>query len=89
MAAKSSRLLSPALEALLPPQSKILQFQHCFRLDRWNREDLGFLTWVYGREETDYSKLPENTTLQRNMKAYLLRGGQVGTARGLLVDFKA
>ena len=82
-------LLSPALEALLPPQSKILQFQHCFRLERWNREDLGFLTWVYGREETDYSKLPENTTLQRNMKAYLLRGGQVGTARGLLVDFKA
>ena len=47
------------------------------------------LEWVYclteaQQKQTPLEALPEDTTLQRNMKAYLLSGGKVGTARGRL-----
>lgn len=82
-----SWLLSPALKELLREGSNILKFQEAFTLKSWEKNDTGFLQWVYGREDIPFAELPENTSLQRNMKQYLLAGGKVGSAEGFLKEF--
>ena len=82
-----SWLLSPALCKLLPNDSKIIQFQRCFAVTDWDKTENDFLQWVYGRTDIDYADLPEATSLQRNMKSYLLNGGEIGSARGRLIGF--
>lgn len=82
-----SWLLSPALKNLLGAQSKILRFQSCFTCDAWNQEEPSFMQWVYGKTDIPYDALPENTSLQRNMKKYLLSGGKIGEAKGFLKEF--
>ena len=82
-----SWLLSPALRELLPESSKIIKFRQCFEITDWNKTENEFLQWVYGRKDIVYSDLPENTSLQRNMKKYLTDGGKIGSAVGLLLDF--
>ena len=83
-----SWLLSPALEELLPPESKINRFRNSFRLTRWNKEDAGFLQWIFGRDDIPTGELPETTSLQKKVKARLLRGQPVGTGCGILVSFE-
>lgn len=80
----SSWLLSPALDELLNPGSRILEWKRCFDVVEWKKEDKEFLQWVYGRDDLSYEELPEKTSLQKNMKAYLLDGGLVGCAKGIL-----
>jgi len=41
-----------------------------------------FLFWT--SEETPIADLPENTSLQRAVKAHLQAGGSIGSASGLL-----
>lgn len=82
-----SWLLSPALSDLLPPDSKINRFRNCFRLTRWEKEDTGFLQWIFGREDIPVQDLPETTSLQRRTKARLLQGQPVGAGTGTLVSF--
>ena len=84
-----SWLLSPALCKLLPEGSNILRFQNAFEVTETDPEPMDVLEWVYWLTEgqqkhTPLEALPEDTTLRRNMKAYLLSGGKVGTARGRL-----
>lgn len=79
-----SWLLSPALKELLPGGSNILAFQGDYRLCEIHPEDSEFLSWVYGRADIPPRELPEDTTLRRNMKAFLLGGGKVGAATGVL-----
>ena len=86
----SSWLLSPALKDLLPPGSRILGFQAAFDLTETNPEADDVLQWVFGLAEAqkaDYrlEDLPEDTTLRRNMKAFMRAGGSVGTGEGFLV----
>lgn len=83
----NSWLLSPALDELLPPQSNIVKFKNCFDIVSWNKTEKDFLQWVFGRIDTEYDKLPEKTSLQRNMKEYLINGGSVGSAFGRLIKF--
>lgn len=82
-----SWLLSPALKNLLGPGSKILAFQNCFTCEAWNREETSFMQWVYGKMDIPYEELPEDTSLQRNLKKHLLAGGKVGEAKGFLKEF--
>ncbi|MCH5155781.1 MAG: DUF5596 domain-containing protein [Clostridiales bacterium] len=82
-----SWLLSPALKELLPQHSKIIEFQRCFEITDWDKTQNDFLQWVFGKSYMDFSELPENTSLQKNMKKYLLNGGVVGSALGRLIDF--
>ncbi len=42
------------------------------------------MEWVFKKGDIPLKDLPENTTLQRRMKAYLLQGGRVGEAFGVL-----
>lgn len=79
-----SWLLSPALKKLLTVNSNILRFQKRFRILSCNEDEDEFLEWVYKRKDYPLNELPENTTLQRNMKIYLLSGGKVGDAFGIM-----
>ena len=77
-------LLSPALKDLLPPGSKILEFQSDYTITAYNEDSNSFMTWVYKRKYDDYNLLPETTTLTRNIKRHLLNGGKIGSAHGVL-----
>ena len=85
-----SWLLSPVLKELLPPDSRILRFQAAFDLREVLPEDDAALEWVFHvaqgqREGLDITKLPEDTSLQRKMKALLLSGRKPGAGEGVLV----
>ena len=77
-----SWLLSPALKELLPEGSRILQFQNRFEVKSWNQDADDFLEWVFKRKDLPLEELPEETSLQRKMKAYLLNGEKIGEAYG-------
>jgi len=80
-----SWLLSPNLTDFLPDNSRILGFQKSFTIrDTWADEE--FKEWVYGRVDIPNEKLPENTSLQRNVKAFLLSGGAFLSAEGVLAE---
>mgnify|MGYP006958017817 FL=1 len=82
-----SWLISPAIDKLLPRNSKIMKFKKCFDFISWNQEEDEFMQWVYRKTDIKYEELPEETSLQRNMKLYLLKGGKVGGAKGKLIKF--
>ena len=79
-----SWLLSPALKELLPLTSNIIAFQEAFEVLEWNKEEDDYMEWVYKKKYDVYENLPEDSSLQRNMKKHLLAGGLVGTALGQL-----
>lgn len=79
-----SWMMSPELKKLLPEDSNILAFQGLFEMISVDYESMAALDWVYPGEKTDYADLPENTSLQRSMKKFLLGGGKVGWAEGKL-----
>ena len=80
----TSWLLSPALKECLPRTSRIRSFQEDFVITETFPENTSFLTWVYKRPDIPLEELPENTSLQRELKRYLLKGGKVGAATGVL-----
>lgn len=81
-----SWLLAPALKKILPDSSKIIQFQNSFELTSQEDDSPGFLDWVYGRRDIPFENLPEETSLQRKLKFYLLNGGKVEWANGTLIS---
>lgn len=82
----NSWLLSPALKELLPSTSNIIAFQEAFEVTEWNREEDDYMEWVYKKKFDDYKELPEDSSLQRNIKKHLLRGGFIGAALGQLKE---
>ncbi len=86
-----SWLLSPALKQLLPPDSRILRFQRAFDLTPGTEDEReAVLQWVYHlappqQRTVSLNTLPEDTSLRRSMKRYLLSGGAVASAGGPLV----
>lgn len=79
-----SWMMSPALKELLPEDSRILRFQARFDVLEENKDSLGVLEWVFPGHDKVTDDLPENTTLQRKMKAWLLSGKKVGWTRAVL-----
>lgn len=79
-----SWLLSPTLQQLLPKNSRILMFQEFFKIESIDQDSMAALDWVFAGEKSDFSHLPEKTSLQRNMKKFLLAGGKTGCAKGKL-----
>lgn len=77
-------MLCPVLNELLPADSTILEFQSAFDVYKIDSENDGFMQWVYGRKDIQLADLPERTSLQRNMKTHLRRGGTIGWAFGKL-----
>lgn len=82
-----SWLLSPELSKVLPEGSRILEFQKSFIIEEVDYDNDSYKEWVYkNRDLTTLEELPENTTLQRNMKRYLLAGGKPGEGVGRLIE---
>lgn len=80
----SSWLLSPALRQLLGPQSRILRFQALFALVRTDEGDESYKQWLFGDTRLRPQDFPEDTSLQRSAKAFILAGGSIGEGFGVL-----
>lgn len=80
----SSWLLAPALKSLLKEDSHILAFQSRFDIWKTDEADQEFLEWVFQTKDKNIASLPENTSLQKNMKRHLLNGGKIGSGSGVL-----
>lgn len=82
----SSWLLSHRLKPYLNKDSNILKFQSFFNILGHNPHDKSFLEWLYKTTDNnmDYAVLPENTSLQRNVKKALLEGNGIGSSFGKL-----
>lgn len=80
-----SWLLSPALEQLLPPTSNIIRFRKRFEIVKFVPDHRGYKFNLFGcPKDTDPSQFVENTSLQRAAKAFVLGGGQIGCAKGIM-----
>ena len=75
-------LLSPVLQEILPPTSKILNFQADYEIISTEPEADSFMLWVFKKEYPDIDSLPEDTSLQRAIKNRLKSGGKIGNAYG-------
>lgn len=80
----ASWLLSPALKNVLTDNSHILAFQKLFDVIETDYESMAVLDWVFPGFDTVSDKLPEKTSLQKNMKKYLLAGEKIGWSKGIL-----
>lgn len=79
-----SWLLDSQLKEMLGEKSNIFSFQNRFEV--FDKGEIGtdFIEWLYNTKSTDYSALPENTSLQRSIKRHLLSGGVIRNAYGRL-----
>lgn len=81
-----SWLLDSQLKEMLSEESNIINFQKRFEIYDKGEVDTEFIEWLYNTGATaDYKTLPENTTLQRKMKAYLISGGEIRNSYGRLL----
>ncbi len=80
-----SWLMSPALDFVLKKPSNILNFKSGFKIIEYFPDDESYKWFVFNNSNIAPESFPENTTLQRNIKRYVLSGGKIGAARGLLI----
>ena len=79
-----SWLLSPQLKELLPENSNILRFQELFDMEPEATPGNDVLLWVFKNPRLPREEYPENTSLQRKLKQFLLNGGQFLEGKGHL-----
>lgn len=79
-----SWLLDSHLKDMLDENSNILNFQRRFEIFDEGEADNEFVEWVFKSRTTDYTTLPENTSLQKNMKKSLLAGVVIRNSYGRL-----
>ena len=79
-----SWMMSPALAQLLPETSNVLAFNRRFETLHVEEDSLGVLDWVFPPHREVSDALPENTSLQRSMKAWLLSGRNIGWCKAVL-----
>ena len=77
-----SWLLDSQLRGMLREKSNIIEFQKRFEIFDEGEAGTEFIEWIFNRKSTDYISLPENTSLQRNIKKHLLSGGVIREAYG-------
>jgi hypothetical protein len=77
-------MLMPELQELMDENSNIRAFQKLFEIGHIDRDAVWYMDWIFpGYDKVD-ENLPENTSLQRNLKKYLLAGNTFGIARGYI-----
>ena len=79
-----SWLLSPLLKEFLPADSNIMRFQELFDLDPEGTPGNDVLLWVFKNPKLPREALPEDTSLQRKLKAFFLNGGEFLEGKGYL-----
>lgn len=77
-----SWLLDGQLKDMLNSNSNIINFQNMFEIFDEGEVDSEFIEWLFNTKSKDYTTLPENTSLQRNVKKHLLSGGVIRNPRG-------
>ena len=77
-----SWLLDNQLQNMLSSNSNIVQFQKRFEILDEGEMDIECINWIFQCQITDYEKLPEKTSLQRNVKKHLLEGGVIRNSFG-------
>ncbi len=77
-----SWLLDNQLQNMLKNNSNIAQFQNRFEILDEGEMNMECINWIFQCQVTDYEKLPEKTTLQRNVKKHLLGGGVIRSSYG-------
>jgi len=75
-------LLHPTLQKILPPTSRILAFQKDYEIQEV-LQDTDYMIFAYKKHYPDINSLPEKTSLQRELKKWLLAGGEMGSAHGI------
>ena len=81
----TSWLLSPVLKDILPLGSRILNFRADYEITFADTEINSGIMWIYKRTYDDWTELPEDTTLMREMKKILLAGGKTGHGEGYVI----
>ncbi len=67
-----SWLLDGQLRKMLRENSNIMHFQNRFEIYDQGEPNTEFVEWLYHVKLTDYHSLPENTSLQINVKKHLI-----------------
>ena len=80
----TSWMVAPYLLELLGEGSSIADFINDFYIYEEIDAPEAPLEWVFGGKKEDPNEYPENTSLQRKLKKYIIDGGKVGKASGLL-----
>lgn len=80
----ASWLLSGNLRGLLPESSRIRGFQDLFEIAFCDESENDCIVWVFKREYQNPADYPEDTSLQRSIKAFILGGGTVGCGVGFV-----
>lgn len=71
---------------MLSNSSNIINFQNRFEILNEGEVDTEFIEWLFNTKSLDYTTLPENTSLQRNVKNHLLTGGVIRTPYGRIKE---
>ena len=77
-------MLMSELKEMLGKDSNIIAFQNLFEIDTVDYDAAWYMKWIFPGAENIDELLPEGTTLQREMKKYLLDGKKFGIAKGHL-----
>ncbi len=81
----SSWMLYPPMYEVYPAGGNLRAFYDLFTV-LYSKEDLKNQNrWRIFGAETELQKLPENSSLQRRLKAYLLAGNNMGSGYGILL----
>ena len=80
-----SWLLSPLLKEILNDKSNIISFQKRFDILNIDKEDKGYIIWVFNKNiNTPIIELDEFTSLQRKIKELMKQNIHIGSAKGIL-----
>lgn len=81
-----SWLLSPNLKEVLPENSNILRFQRMFEVTKVHYAFPQAEQRIFGDILEDKTSYPEDTSLRRNAKAYILSGKDLGIGIGFIEE---
>ena len=81
-----SWLLSPHLKEVLPENSNIVRFQNLFEVTKVGYEYPQAEQRIFGEVLSDKQQYPEDTTLRRRAKEYVLSGRDLGIGVGFFIQ---
>lgn len=85
----NSWILSKQIKSMLKDNSNIVKFQSLFDIEEGESCLKDILNFVYKiNEGIDYNLLPENSSLQKSIKEYLLHGNEIRLGKGRLIQEK-
>lgn len=77
-------LISPDLDKLLPKDSHLIEFKNLFEIKSIITDSKNYIRLIYKKRYENVEDYPEDTTLQRNLKKYLLAGNNFNEATGIV-----